>query len=277
MLARLSRTPHNRSTAHQPRLLGDDNTPTPSAQVGLLRFVADRTPNCPGVSQSVANVEAMGIKGFESRLERMVEGTLSRLFRTGLNPVEFGRKLQREMDGNRKVDLHGRTIVPNHYEFTISPADFDQLADLLDNLRGGLADAAREHTRDESYHFVGQVEIRITADESLRPGILAIRSRFVSNENDTPPGALVLPTGDRVSLGESTVTIGRHNQSTIVLADPNVSRHHAEIRPSADGYAVIDQGSTNGTRVNGDKVTERQLRDGDEVACGNTVMVFEAS
>ena len=40
----------------------------------------------------------MGIKGFEGRLERAVEGTFSRLFRSGLSPVEFGRKLERELD-----------------------------------------------------------------------------------------------------------------------------------------------------------------------------------
>src|SRR3712207_8041926 len=41
----------------------------------------------------------------------------------------------------------------------------------------------------------------------------------------------------------------------IVLSDPNVSRHHAEVRPSGDGFEVADLGSTNGTRVNGVTVT----------------------
>jgi pSer/pThr/pTyr-binding forkhead associated (FHA) protein len=65
--------------------------------------------------------------------------------------------------------------------------------------------------------------------------------------------------------------------STIVLADPNVSRNHAEIRPQGDGYVVVDLGSTNGTRVNGVKVTQHELRDGDEVVFGNTRMHFAAS
>ena len=45
------------------------------------------------------------------------------------------------------------------------------------------------------------------------------------------PGSLVLPTGERVVLGEQVITVGRMPECNIVLADPNVSRHHAEIRP----------------------------------------------
>ena len=62
-----------------------------------------------------------------------------------------------------------------------------------------------------------------------------------------------------------------------MLGDPNVSRHHAEVRPSGDGFIVADLGSTNGTKVNGSRVAEQQLRDGDEVTFGNTVMHFQAS
>jgi pSer/pThr/pTyr-binding forkhead associated (FHA) protein len=87
----------------------------------------------------------------------------------------------------------------------------------------------------------------------------------------------LLPTGDRVPLGEYVVSIGRANDCTVVLADPNVSRHHAEVRPSGDGFVVVDLGSTNGTKVNDARVAEHQLRDGDEVRFGNTVMHFQAS
>lgn len=219
----------------------------------------------------------MGIKGFESRLERAVEGTFSRLFRSGLSPVEFGRKLVREMDAHRTVGVDGRTIVPNSFRFRISPADGDQLADLLGTLRRELADAAREHARDEGYGFVGPVEVRIDVDEAVRGGVLTVEGRFAEGADGLPPGALLLPTGDRVPLGEYVVSVGRANDCTIVLADPNVSRRHAEIRPSGDGFVVVDLGSTNGTKVNDARVAEHQLREGDEVRFGNTVMHFQAS
>ncbi len=219
----------------------------------------------------------MGIKAFEGRLERAVEGTMSRFFRSGLSPVEFGRKLVREMDSSRTVGVDGRTIVPNSFEFRIATADDEQLSDLLGTLRRELADAAREHARDEGYGFVGPVEVSIEVADEMRPGVLVVHARFAEGEGGKAPGSLLLPTGDRVPLGEYVVTVGRQGTCTIVLADPNVSRNHAEVRPYADGYAVFDLGSTNGTKVNGVKVVEQALHDGDEVTFGNTVVHYQAS
>lgn len=219
----------------------------------------------------------MATQGFEGRLERMVEGTFGRLFRSSLKPVEFGRKLQREMDSRRSVAVDGRTIVPNWYGFAISGDDHDQLADILATLRRELADAAREHARDERYAFVGQVEIEISADPKVRTGMLEVESRFLEGVDGLPPGSLVLPTGDRVPLGEYVVSVGRQADCTVVLADPNVSRVHAEVRPVGDGFVVADLGSTNGTKVNGTRVAEHELHDGDEIRFGNTAVRFEAS
>jgi hypothetical protein len=219
----------------------------------------------------------MATQGFEGRLERMVEGTFSRLFRSSVKPVEFGRKLQREMDAHRSVGVNGRTIVPNWFRFCVSPEDHDQLADFLGTLRRELADAAREHARDEQYSFIGPVEIVVDGDPAVRTGVLTVESRLVEGEGGLPPGSLLLPTGDRVPLGEYIVSVGRQQDCTIVLADPNVSRRHAEVRPSGDGFMVADLGSTNGTKVNGVRVAEQHLHDGDEVRFGNTVVHFEAS
>lgn len=230
-----------------------------------------------GSGFDVAIVVPMATQGFEGRLERMVEGTFSRLFRSSVKPVEFGRKLQREMDSRRSVAVDGRTIVPNWYAFGISTEDSDQLVDILGTLRRELSDAAREHARDEGYAFVGPVEIGISADPDLRTGLLTVESRFLESEGGRPPGSLVLPTGDRVPLGEYVVSIGRQADCTIVLADPNVSRVHAEVRPAGDGFVVADLGSTNGTKVNGVRVAEHELHDGDEVRFGNTAARFEAS
>ena len=88
---------------------------------------------------------------------------------------------------------------------------------------------------------------------------------------------VVLPSGERIPLGQQAVTIGRLPDCTIPVNDANVSRRHAEIRPSGDGFVVVDLGSTNGTKVNDARVAEHQLREGDEVRFGNTVMHFQAS
>lgn len=215
------------------------------------------------------------MRGFEDRLERAVEGTVSRFFRSGLQPVEFGRKLLREMDGHRSVSVGGATIVPNAYRFSINDADLEAFADIRQTLTRELADEARSHARSEDYKFVGPVEVDFEADNTVRRGTMSVEGRFVEGEGGGVPGILLLPTGDEVPLGEFTVTIGRHQDSMIVLADPNVSRNHAEIAPSGDGFVVTDLGSTNGTRINGTKIVgPHQLREGDEVRFGNTAMTY---
>jgi hypothetical protein len=219
----------------------------------------------------------MGLKQFERRLERMVEGVFSGLFRSGLRPVELGRRLVREMDDERTVDVRGRTVVPNHFTVELSSADHEAFADIADTLARELADAAREHARDEGYAFLGPVEVELVLTDGMRTGTFTITGRMKQGAGGAGAGSLVLPTGDRVPLGESVLTIGRLPESNIVLADPNVSRSHAEVRPRGVGYVVVDLGSTNGTRVNGVRVSEQELVDGDELAFGNTRMRFEAS
>ncbi|MGH9243846.1 MAG: FhaA domain-containing protein [Acidimicrobiales bacterium] len=219
----------------------------------------------------------MGLKGFERRLERMVEGVFARAFRSGLRPIELGRRLVREIDDNRSVDVRGRTVVPNHFTIRMSVEDLARFADIRETLVRELADAAREHARDEGYGFVGPVEVEMVEDQSMRTGAFQIDPRMKEAPGGAGAGSLVLPTGDRVVLGEHVVTIGRMPECNIVLADPNVSRTHAEIRPRGQGYVLADLNSTNGTRVNGVRVSEHLLLDNDELCFGNTRMRFEAS
>src|SRR5690348_10472377 len=109
----------------------------------------------------------MGLKAFERRVERLVEGTFARAFRSGLRPVELGRRVVREMDDNRSVDVRGRTVVPNSFAVQLSQADYDQLADIHETLVRELADAAREHARDEGYTFLGPVVVDLVVDPKL--------------------------------------------------------------------------------------------------------------
>jgi pSer/pThr/pTyr-binding forkhead associated (FHA) protein len=90
-------------------------------------------------------------------------------------------------------------------------------------------------------------------------------------------GQLVdLATGETFPLGFEPVTIGRHAENRIVLADQEVSRHHAEILMRAGRWVIRDQGSANGTFVNGERIDEpRVLEAGDTIRLGHTSFLVE--
>jgi len=207
-------------------------------------------------------------------VERMVDGVFARAFRSQIKPIELGRRLIREMDDHRSVDVRGRTVVPNAFTFYLSQKDLDGFADVHDALIRELSEACVEYAADEGYGLMGPVTVELLADPGTKPGRIGIASRMVEPKAH---GTLVLPTGDRKILGDSTFRFGRMPENNLVIPDPNVSRSHAEIRPQGNGWIVVDLGSTNGSRINGVRVTSQELREGDDVSFGNTHLRFEAS
>ena len=83
-------------------------------------------------------------------------------------------------------------------------------------------------------------------------------------------------TGTTIGLAGSVVTLGRADDSTLVLTDDYASTRHARLVPEGEGWLVEDLGSTNGTLVNGRRVGDALLVDGDRLDIGATAMVFRA-
>ena len=84
-----------------------------------------------------------------------------------------------------------------------------------------------------------------------------------------------LRAGAAYDLSQS-VLLGRGEQADIVLDDANVSRRHAEVRPSGGSWTVRDLGSTNGVKVNGRRIQGPQsLKPGDVIELGTSRATFE--
>lgn len=233
---------------------------------------------------------------FEERLERAVEGFFARLFRSGVHPVEIGKRLLRVMEDGRTVALR-RTYVPNVYRITIGHQDYERLANLeaklIEELEIFVGEAARQRqwSLPDSPRVsfatdgrLGQGEFRIQAEAvSLRgqdePQAAAPAARERAPEPAAPAGppTLVLLDGDEpvktLSI-ERRIRIGRQSDNDLVVADPGVSRHHAEVINESGTCTLRDLGSTNGTYVNGSVVHEHALRDGDRISLGSTVVEF---
>ncbi|HVA42847.1 MAG TPA: DUF3662 and FHA domain-containing protein [Acidimicrobiales bacterium] len=215
----------------------------------------------------------MGLQAFERRLEQLVEGVFARASRGGLQPVELGRRMTREMDLERTVGVRG-LVAPNHFLIELSPQDAERFEAFGDTLRQELAEGAREHARTEGYRFLGSVVVEMTAEPSLSSGVFRVGARTEAGAGGMT-SSLLLPDGRRVTMGDQPLTIGRLPESAVVIDDPNVSRRHAELVRRDGAVILVDLGSTNGTLVNGVQVTESPLSDGDELTVGATALRYE--
>ncbi len=78
--------------------------------------------------------------------------------------------------------------------------------------------------------------------------------------------------GRVISVDRAHVIIGRSPRADVVVSDPEISRRHVMLKGSADGLICQDLGSTNGTFVNGERISRTILREGDVVRAGATII-----
>ena len=253
----------------------------------------------PGLIMSV-------LRNLESKIAGLVEGTFGRVFKSEVRPVELARKLAREMDEHKTVSLK-RTYVPNEYVIWLSTQDRARYEGVEESVADELAAHLLEHARRERYALVARPAIGWDTDERLGLGEFGIQARLVRPAADPgvveqaqhgrtmvhssaervqePLGeerrarrgrAFVLAEGKRLPVPSGGGVLGRSRDCDVVLADTNVSRRHAEIRPSQAGWTVADLGSTNGIRVNGRPASGAvALVSGDRLELGTVPMTFE--
>jgi hypothetical protein len=248
------------------------------------------------------------LRSIESRIAGLVEGTFSRAFRSEVRPVEIARKLAREMEEHKSASL-SRTYVPNEYRVFLSPRDRQRFADYEEALADELAGYLLEHARRERLAMLSRPVIEFETDRRLGLGEFGIQTRLVQPEEEQRPAeqsppesgrtmiystagrvaepleqrardrndtALLLVDGKRLVVGPAGVTIGRSRQCDVVLADPNISRQHAEIRPRGGAWVLTDLGSTNGSLLNGRRIEGPEVvRPGDQIEIGTSAMQFE--
>lgn len=217
----------------------------------------------------------MVLKSFEDRLERIVEGVFSRSFKSGLQPVEIGRRLIREMDASRTVDVSGRALAPNRFVVRMAEEDYERFLEVQRSLIAELAATVRGYAAQEGLSFLGRVSVELQTEPSLRVGMFRLHPSYDERLPEVEPdGWLEGPNGTRYQLKNGVMSIGRLSTADIMLADQNVSRQHAELHPVGDTYQLVDLGSTNGCKVNGQRIERQVLVDGDEITLGPIKLRF---
>jgi len=247
------------------------------------------------------------VERLEAFASRMIEGWSARLFRARLQPVQIAKRLIRTMESHQTISL-SKTFVPNSFVISLSPADFAQFEQYPRSLEQDLAEAVLGAARDRNYTLLAYPSIDIERGEDLAPGDMRVSCALVdaSGEEVTPdpkalgavaaghtmvldreallrerpraPKATVrVREGDErreLSLGPEPLAIGRDAQNDLVVDDRRVSRKHAEIRLRLGRYTLYDLQSTNGTFVNGRRVAEVVLSNGDRINVGGVELLF---
>ncbi|MGI4896728.1 MAG: FhaA domain-containing protein [Janthinobacterium lividum] len=221
---------------------------------------------------------------FERGVERAVNGVFARAFRSEVQPVEVASALRRELDDRAAVLSRGRTLVPNTFVVELGPADHDKIASWQDTLSDELVAAVTQHADKQRYSFVGPVRVDFLEAADLETGVFRVLSSTIKGRvaPATPRTASagrprLEVDGRGYVLSEAVTVLGRGSDADVVVDDPGVSRRHAEIRVNAQGARLMDLSSTNGTFVDGERVSSIDLFDGTVVMLGRTKIVFHAA
>jgi hypothetical protein len=243
----------------------------------------------------------------EAFVSRVIEGWSARLFGVKLQPVQIAKRLIRAMEAHQTISL-SKTFVPNSYVVSLGPTDYANFEQYRRSLERDLAETVLGAARERSYTLLAYPSVEIERDDDLPPGDIRVSCAMVDASGDevepdaktlgavesghtmvldrekllkerprAPKASLEQREAAPVSLGPDPVLIGRDPQNDLVLDDRRVSRKHAEVRLRLGRYTLYDLQSTNGTYVNGRRVAERVLDDGDKISIGGLEILFRSA
>ncbi|WP_111720304.1 DUF3662 and FHA domain-containing protein [Homoserinimonas sp. OAct 916] len=215
----------------------------------------------------------MGIlDNFERGLERVVNGAFAKTFRSGLQPVELASALRRELDTKAVVVTRDRILAPNSFTIFVSAVDHDRLRQIGPTLVDELTSVVQQHATKQHYQFAGGISIRLTEDPHLTEGMSRIES---VNVKGTVAWTPVIDIGaKRYPIVKSRTVIGRGSDADITVDDTGTSRKHVEILWDGTRAQVNDLGSTNGSQLDGQRVTQAPLPPDSVITIGRTRIVF---
>ena len=135
----------------------------------------------------------MGVlQEFERRLEGAVEGFFARIFRSGVQPVELARAVQRYGEDRQHVTPSG-VVVPNVFKVTVSDKDHERLAGYGTSLPRELAEVVVKTANERGWILRGPARVRIEVDPELRLGRFRLTGRVEVVERSASPPARSAP------------------------------------------------------------------------------------
>ena len=227
----------------------------------------------------------------ESRLQTLIEGSISRLMLWDQPQQRLAHLLVEAMRAGLNHDTAGQVYAPNLYTVRINPVygpSTLENRDLLEELGREIYQAGSE----AGFMFPGSPRISLILDESIPVENLVVNalvgpqdlsettSLLVDQENAgspdlIPQNAFLIINGNQTyPLNLPVVNVGRRPDNHLVLDDPRISRNHIQLRAIKGRYMLFDLNSTGGTQVNGERVVQHRLSPGDVISLAGFPLIY---
>lgn len=245
----------------------------------------------------------MAIAQWEIFLKTHIKGLFRGKLGHELVPAAVEKALKGELKSRRKRGFQG-DIVPNSFVVTLNPRDYQRLSSR--RFHEDLYVYMEKFLILADIYMDEQLQIQLRSETAVDPGRCRISSCFATAAgretgmgaesgtlilkrrpfsvplNLPPKRAIAVLTAvegpdknTTLAFGEHKIFLGRRDQNEFILTDCHVSRLHACVDYKRHRHVLYDVGSLNGTYINGTRVTESVLRDGDEINLGQTLLRYE--
>jgi hypothetical protein len=236
---------------------------------------------------------------FERFMENIVEDSVARLFRSPVQPAEIAKRLERAMESHQTISVR-RVIVPNIYRVFLNPQDFAAFQPMQAEMEREMANYLSDLANERNFTMLEHPRVMMAEEASVPRRTIQVEVETVepttANANSTQVmsstvqlqvspqtsqrAQLMLETSNGthpIPLESTLLSIGRGLDNDIILEDTRVSRHHAQLRYKTRRFWVTDMNSTNGTYINGERISEADLRHGDVLSLGGLELTFHES
>ena len=237
------------------------------------------------------------IARFEAVAERLVEGTFARLFVGHLRPLEVATSLLRAMEDSHADSANGLAQAPTHYWVYLHQEDHKALEKEQPDLEEELARHVSELADQAGFALRIAPTIRVLASDEVEVHRVQIRAEWspdaavelettreielgqmgasISGPSARPGRPFLIVDGRRhISLLQAVVSVGRAVDNDVIIENPRVSRHHAQLRLRYGRYVLYDLGGPGGTQINSYPVEECVLHSGDVVSFGGVEVIY---
>ncbi len=206
-------------------------------------------------------------------------------------PEDLSHKVRLALQDTVDGLAAGTSTATGNFTLRIHPDTYQELVNLQDLLES-LSQVIQLAADEENITFLGEPAIHVEVDKTIRKGDIQIEADTLAETHGhtaavslmpapQPPANaipheayLIIEGKETYILNLPVINIGRREDNHLVIEDLRISRTHAQLRARMGKYVIFDLGSTGGTFVNGQRITQAVLTPGDVISLAGLTLIY---